>query len=80
MISSPVGNNVWTDFYQQNSAEGMFSVFTNILEKALKICAPMKTASFRNDKNKITLRKKMDLKNNQGDIQQHEPHRTIKNY
>ena len=36
----------------------MFTVFTNIIEKALRRCAPKKTVFIRNDKNKLTIEQK----------------------
>ena len=33
----------------------MYTVFTNIIEKALPQCAPKKTVFIRNDKNKLTI-------------------------
>ena len=36
----------------------MFTVFTNIIEKALRRCAPKKTVFSRNDKNKLTIEQK----------------------
>ena len=33
----------------------MYTVFTNIIEKALRRCAPKKTVFIRNDKNKLTI-------------------------
>ena len=37
-----ISNNNWCLFYNQTCAEGMFTVFTDILEKALLQCAPKK--------------------------------------
>ena len=53
-----ISNSNWCLFYNQTCAEGMFTVFTNIIEKALRRCAPKKTVFIRNDKNKLTIEQK----------------------
>ena len=50
-----ISNSNWCLFYNQTCAEGMYTVFTNIIEKALRRCAPKKTVFIRNDKNELTI-------------------------
>ena len=45
----------WGHFYSQTCAEGMFTVFNNISENALKKCIHRKKVFIRNDKNSLTI-------------------------
>ena len=50
-----INESNWAKFYNQDCAEGMFTVFIDIIEKALKKCTSKKTVFIRNDKNCLTL-------------------------
>ena len=43
-LRSLISNSNWCLFYNQTCAEGMFTVFADILEKALRRCAPKKNS------------------------------------
>ena len=45
----------WSRFYRQNSAEDMFSVFSNIFERSLEKCVTKRKVFIRNDKSSITI-------------------------
>ena len=48
----------WGNFYNQTCAEGMFTIFVNIIETALKKSVPKKKVFIRNDKSDITFHQK----------------------
>ena len=45
----------WSAFYSQNCAEGMYTIFKDIIEKALRKCITIKKVFIRNDKGVLTL-------------------------
>ena len=49
----------WSNFSNQNCAEGMFSALTDIFENALRKCVQKRKVFIRNDKNELWLHKKM---------------------
>ena len=53
----------WGYFYAQTCAEGMFSVFVNIIDSALQKCFRKKSVFIRNYKSCLTIYKKWVKKN-----------------
>ena len=55
LFSRDLESSDWSRFYRQNSAEDMFSVFSNILERSLEKCITKTKVFIRNDKSSITI-------------------------
>ena len=53
-----ISNSDWTNFYNQDCGEGMFTIFCDIIEKALHKCTRKKTVFIRNDKSVLTIHNK----------------------
>ena len=53
-----INDSNWGNFYNQDCAEGVFTIFIIILERAFKKCTPMKTVFVRNDKSDMTVQQK----------------------
>ena len=53
-----INNAEWSSFYNQDCAEGMYTIFCDIIEKALDKCTHRKTVFVRNDKNILTMHNK----------------------
>ena len=53
-----INNANWSSFYNQDCAEGMYTIFCDIIEKALDKCTHRKTVFVRNDKNILTMHNK----------------------
>ena len=58
MFCNLILNSDWANFYGQDCAEGMFTIFCDIIEKALHKCTRKKTVFIRNDKSVLTIHKK----------------------
>ena len=58
MFCNLILNSDWANFYGQDCAEGMFTIFCDIIEKALKKCTRMKTVFIRNDKSILAIHNK----------------------
>ena len=50
-----ISRSNWGNFYNQSCPEGMFTIFTQILEDAIKQCVPKKRVFIRNDKSSLTI-------------------------
>ena len=51
VLRNHLSDSDWSNFYNQNCAEGMFSAFTDIFENALRKCVQKRKVFISNDKN-----------------------------